>query len=282
VRNNQKDAQTCHQTPKKYARTLPTKYARTCHKCLGMNLQTSSPTHALRFQFHHKAPHTRNNMWRIRRSTAPSPTTTLVNDLSSAASVADLPSVVDWLPSSEQLGLGHESEWSFKLFPHKTVTSSFSDCQDVGVGSSLPPRGPPGFDNCWFRLSSSNVLVQVGVSAVLPLTQAHHLPSMPVFCQEVHSPVKPATTVSAASSSQGASRSSTSVAAPVSSKLKPGKRKTIMCNNLQNCRFGKGCTFAHSESELRYFTLEELRQEQKRPDDFLTRPCLDYVTCGYW
>jgi len=165
------------------------------------------------------------------------------------------------------------SSRTFKLVPHKPETNSYSDCRDVGVGAvcSLPLQDlPVPNGNYWLPQSLSNEMLQGGPTP---------LPSANLFCRENEA----ATTVSAASSSpgMGASRSSTSVAAP-SSKLKPGKKKTIMCQNLPHCRFGKNCTFAHSDAELRSFTLDELRLEQKRPIDYLSYPCFDFVSCGAW
>lgn len=69
----------------------------------------------------------------------------------------------------------------------------------------------------------------------------------------------------------------------------PKKVKTIMCENLHDCKYYKRtgqCHFAHSRDELRRFTLEELKQHKSGSGDeeydFLSHPCLYAVSLGNW
>lgn len=78
------------------------------------------------------------------------------------------------------------------------------------------------------------------------------------------------------------------VVSPSSPKL-PKKLKTIMCENLSDCKYHKRtgqCHFAHSRDELRRFTLQELKQHKSGSGDeeyeCLSHPCLYAVSLGNW
>lgn len=78
------------------------------------------------------------------------------------------------------------------------------------------------------------------------------------------------------------------VVSPSSPKL-PQKLKTIMCENLSDCKYHKRtgqCHFAHSRDELRRFTLQELKQHKSGSGDeeyeCLSHPCLYAVSLGNW
>ena len=69
----------------------------------------------------------------------------------------------------------------------------------------------------------------------------------------------------------------------------PKKLKTIMCENLHDCKYHKRtgqCHFAHSRDELRRFTLQELKQHKSGSGDeeyeSYSHPCLYAVSLGNW
>ena len=79
------------------------------------------------------------------------------------------------------------------------------------------------------------------------------------------------------------------VVSPSNSPKLPKKLKTIMCENLHDCKYYKRtgqCHFAHSRDELRRFTLQELKQHKSGSGDeeyeSYSHPCLYAVSLGNW
>ncbi len=50
------------------------------------------------------------------------------------------------------------------------------------------------------------------------------------------------------------------------------------------CKYGEGCRYAHSQSELRGQTVREKMKAGNihDPNTFRTRPCFDFISTGTW
>jgi hypothetical protein len=72
---------------------------------------------------------------------------------------------------------------------------------------------------------------------------------------------------------------------------KDNLRKTEMCRNMEmfgRCRFEERCQYAHSKLEIGSTTFNEKKSKGKIQlthssiDEYLARPCWDFVTTGSW
>ena len=157
--------------------------------------------------------------------------------------------------------------------------------QAVAHPSQLPPGFHPAGHVIGLTHHHHTSSLQGQVSRAQAPSPFHpiHLTDSPLSPQELCQEIQPAAgsddaaEITSGSPSPGASRRSTP--APSRRNL---KYRTTMCRNLLSCKhFKRGeCIFAHSQDELRRFYLQELREV--KGEDYIVRPCYDYVMCGDW
>ena len=196
------------------------------------------------------------------------------------------------LPGND-LGLG----WSSRALqirptnPVPTVGDIMHYASVVRQAVAHPSQLPPGFHPAGHVIGlthhhhTSSLQGQVSRAQAPSPFHPIHLTDSPLSPQELCQEIQPAAAagsddaaeITSGSPSPGASRRSTP--APSRRNL---KYRTTMCRNLLSCKhFKRGeCIFAHSQDELRRFYLQELREV--KGEDYIVRPCYDYVMCGDW